>query len=139
MLEPTTCRRPVARLAGRLAIALVAAVSLSACVIDPSLMQGGGGGGGGGGAPAPQVQQQTFGDPMVGGRWLDVCFAHGACREQQAVDAFCRQNGYQQAVGSQARVSAFGHENVRIGDNSVCTSIAGNCHRVISVTCRRTA
>ena len=87
--------------------------------------------------PQPQVQSQTFADPLVGGRWLDVCLAEGACREQQAVDTFCQQQGYQRSTAHQSRVTAFLQENVRIGDQTVCLSGVGNCHRVVSVTCER--
>ncbi|MGF1624172.1 MAG: hypothetical protein ACFCVH_04760 [Alphaproteobacteria bacterium] len=119
------------------ATAVIAAAVLGACV------QLGPGTGGspqpiGAPAPQPQVQRQTYNDPQVGGRWLDVCLAHGACREQQAVDKFCQQNGFQRATAHQSRVTAFLQENVRIGDQTVCLSGVGNCHRVVAVTCERT-
>jgi hypothetical protein len=89
-------------------------------------------------APQPQVQSATFNDPQAHGRWLDVCLAEGSCREQQAVDTFCQNEGYQRATAHQSRVTPFMQENARIGDGSLCLSGVGNCHRVTTVTCERT-
>jgi hypothetical protein len=122
-----------ARAALPFALALIGAIGLSGCKttnsVNPPI----------GGTPQPpRVQQQGFSQPRVGGRWLDVCFAHGACRERRAIDTFCRQQGFQRAVSRQVRAAPFGHQTVRIGDQSVCTNVAGNCHRVTFVTCQRT-
>lgn len=115
------------------ALALVGMIGLTGCITTKP------GSSPGAGAPQPQrtVQQQRFGDPQVEGRWLDICFGHGSCREQQAVDTFCRQHGFQRAISRQSRVALFGHQTVRIGDRSRCNSLVGNCHRVISVVCQR--
>lgn len=138
MTQTRTLRRALGP-AARVGCLLAVAVGLSACVVRP-------GGymppGGGIVTPAPdpvaqQVQRRTFSEPRVGGRWLDVCYAHGGCRERQAVTAFCRQQGYQRAERHTARVAPFGHTSVRIGDQSLCRNVAGNCHRVVRVTCSR--
>lgn len=122
-----------------LAIAMVAATGmLGACITMP---QPGGnpGGGGGGGAPTPQVQTRTFNDPQVGGRFVDLCYAEGSCRQQQQIDAFCQQQGYDEAISSYSRNTVIFQTNVRLGDQSVCRSTGvGNCHRVATVTCQRT-
>ena len=116
------------------ALAVIGAISLSGCVTtNPQNPPGAGTP-----KPAPRLQRQAFSEPRVGGRWLDICLARGACREQQAIDAFCRQQGFQRAVSRRVRVAPFGHQTVRIGDQSVCTNVAGNCHRVVTVTCQRT-
>lgn len=81
---------------------------------------------------------KKFNDPRVGGRWVDVCYAHGGCREQQAANTFCTMQGYEKATTYSSRVSKLGHQNVRIGDNSICTSLAGNCHRFTKITCQKT-
>jgi len=91
-------------------------------------------------APAqPQVVERTFNDPKVGGRWVDLCYAEGSCREQQQIDLFCQQKGYDEAVSSHSRNTVLAQTNVRLGDQSVCRSTGfGNCHRVVTVTCQRT-
>jgi hypothetical protein len=123
----TTIRRRTARVAAGLTIALLGATALSGCIADA------------GPAPRPpQTQTRTFTDPQTGGRWLDVCYGHGSCREQQAINAYCQQQGFQRAQNAQSRVTPFGQQNMRIGDRSMCNSLVGNCHRVISVTCSRT-
>ena len=86
----------------------------------------------------PRTESRTFNEPRVGGRWLDVCYAHGACREQRAVNTFCEQQGYQTATSHQSRMTPPLQTNVRIGDQSVCRAAIGNCHRVTTVTCERT-
>lgn len=120
-----------------LAVALVAATSmLGACITMP---QPGNPGGGGGTTPQPQVQTRTFNDPQVGGRFVDLCYAEGACRQQQQIDTFCQQQGYDQAISSYSRNTVIFQTNVRLGDQSVCRSTGvGNCHRVATVTCQRT-
>lgn len=120
--------RRVRSAAAAIAIALIGATALSACIEQS------------GGSPTrpPQTQQRSFNNPQVGGRWLDVCFGQGSCRERQAIDTFCRQQGFQRAVNSQSRVAGIGHQTVRIGDQSVCTNILNNCHHVTRVTCART-
>jgi hypothetical protein len=122
------------------AVAVIATAGLGACI---QLAPAPGTGGGSPQpiatpAPPPRVDSRTYNDPQVGGRWLDICLAHGSCREQQAVDRFCQEEGFQRATARQSRVTPFMQENVRIGDQSVCYSGVGNCHRVISVTCERT-
>ena len=121
-----------------LAVALVAATSmLGACITMP---QPGGNPGGGGAPPAqPQVQTRTFNDPQVGGRWVDLCYAEGSCRQQQQIDTFCQQQGYDSAISSYSRNTVILQTNVRLGDQSVCRSGGvGNCHRIATVTCQRT-
>jgi hypothetical protein len=89
-------------------------------------------------APPPprQVRTKVFKDPLVGGRWLDLCYAHGGCRTQQALNAFCRLQGYKTGSRQRNNKSKLGHVNVRIGDNSKCTSNGlGNCRRITQVTC----
>lgn len=87
--------------------------------------------------PRPRpVRTKVFTDPKVGGRWLDLCFAHGSCRTQQALNAFCRKEGYRTGSRPSNESSPLGHVNARIGDNSICTSTGfGNCHRITRVTC----
>ena len=132
-----------------LAATLVATTGLlGACIAMPGLPGNPGNPGGPGGPgfigappvdPQPQVQTRTFNDPQVGGRWLDLCYAHGACRQQQQIDTFCQQQGYDNAVSSYSRNTVVLQTNVRLGDQSVCRSAGvGNCHRVASVTCQRT-
>lgn len=127
-----------------IAIALVAATgSLGACIAMPMPNTPGIGAPPPAPVPAPQpqpqVQTRTFNDPQVGGRWVDLCYAHGSCRQQQQIDTFCQQQGYDQAVASYSRNTVILQTNVRLGDQSVCRSSGvGNCHRVASVTCERT-
>ena len=114
------------------ALALLGGIVLGACVPTN-----------GGFYPAPtpeppQIQTRTFNEPQVGGRWLDVCFAHGSCREQRAVNTFCQQQGYDRSISHQSRMTPPFQTNVRIGDQSVCRAAVGNCHRVTRLTCERT-
>jgi hypothetical protein len=90
--------------------------------------------------PAPQVDQtRNFIDPKVGGHFVDLCYAEGSCREQQQLETFCQQQGYDVAISSYSRNTVIAQTNVRLGDESVCGSTGfGDCHRVASVTCRRT-
>ena len=122
--------------------AVIAATGmLGACISMPGPVPGPGDPDAGGGPPPtqPQVQTRTFNDPMVGGRWVDLCYAEGSCRQQQQIDTFCQQQGYDQAVSSYSRNTVVLQTNVRLGDQSVCRSAGvGNCHRVASVTCQRT-
>ena len=122
----TTIRRHTARAATSLAVALLGAVALTGCIEDP-----------GPGTRPPRIETRTFSQPQTGGRWLDVCYAHGGCREQPAINTYCQQPGYQRAERSSSRVTTLGQQNLRIGDRSLCNSLIGNCHRVISVTCSR--
>ena len=87
-------------------------------------------------APPPRaVRTKVFNDPKVGGRWLDLCYAHGGCRTQQALNAFCRLQGYRTGSNQRHEKSKVGHVSVRIGDDSKCTSTPWSCHRITRVTC----
>ncbi len=84
-----------------------------------------------------RVRTKVFTDPDVGGRWLDLCWKHGTCRTQQALNAYCRMKGYP-GGGSKHRHENMGLGQVssRIGDGSLCTSTGfGNCRRITRVTC----
>ena len=89
--------------------------------------------------PPPRVERRTFNEPRIGGRWLDRCFARRDCREQQTVNTFCRQQGYDRSIGHQSRMTPPLQTNFRIGDQSVCRHAVGICHRVTTVTCERTS
>ncbi len=123
-----------------LTLAMVAATGmLGACITMPP-PGGNPGGGGPGEPPPPQVQTRTFNDPQVGGRWVDLCYAEGSCRQQRQIDLFCQQQGYDQGISSYSRNTVIGQTNVRLGDQSVCRSTGfGNCHRVATITCQRTS
>ncbi|MCA8908527.1 MAG: hypothetical protein KDA49_05415 [Rhodospirillaceae bacterium] len=118
---------------------VVATGMLGACVVVPNPNIPGPTPGPGITEPVPpQVQTRTFNDPRVGGRWVDLCYAQGSCRQQQQIDAFCQQQGYDRGISSYSRNTVIFQTNVRLGDQSVCRSTGvGNCHRVASVTCER--
>lgn len=86
-------------------------------------------------SPAPP-RTRVFNDPKVGGRWLDLCYAHGSCRTQRALNKFCRMEGYSTGSKHSSEKSTVGHVSVRIGDDSTCTSTPWTCHRITRVTCR---
>ncbi|MDZ7668750.1 MAG: MAC/perforin domain-containing protein [Gammaproteobacteria bacterium] len=85
--------------------------------------------------PPKPVRTKVFRDPKVAKRWLDLCYAKGSCRTQQAVNAFCRLKGYARATYHNSAKVKLGHTNVRIGDGSKCRAIGRKCHRIIAVTC----
>jgi len=88
-------------------------------------------------SPALRVSTRTFKNPKFQGKWLDMCLARGSCREQRAVDAFCRHQKYDRATSRSASKVVMMHQTIRIGDQSLCTNVANNCRRIGSVTCER--
>ncbi len=85
-----------------------------------------------------KTKSKIYNNPKVGGRWLDLCYAQGSCRTQQAVNAYCRQRGYDKAGAYKYSKSKIGHKNARIGDNSTCLAIGRKCHRITKVQCYKT-
>jgi hypothetical protein len=127
-----TRRRKMDRFGRRIACMGVVATlmfALAGCVVNPNQ--------GGQVISPPPPERKAFKDPKTHGKWLDICAQRGACRTQVALNTYCKRKGYDRAVGHTQAVSPVGHQNMRIVDQSICTTIIGNCTRVTRVTCER--
>ena len=93
----------------------------------PSPPPGPGAGGGGG-------DTQDYYKPRIGGIRLNMCFTKGqGCDGQQAADAFCDKQGYDDAADFQQTSVPPGKSSRYIGNGKICHGYG--CTAFQSITC----